>query len=221
MNVMIISAHPDDETLGAGGTILKHIANGDKVSWFLATAAYKPRWDDAHLKQQEEYVEKMCAMYGLEDISWPRFPTTCLDQIPLNDIIPKLNEAMEKFQPEWIYIVGDYDVHTDHAVVNSALLTTIKSFNLPPGLKRIMSYEIISSTDVYPAARSSVFVPNVYSDISGFIDRKLEIMAAVQPEMHEYPLPRSADSIRALARYRGSVIGVEYAEAFKLIFEVF
>ncbi len=221
MNVLMISAHPDDETLGAGGTILKHIAQGDKVFWFLATAAYKPRYDDDHLKEQERYVEKMCAMYGLEELAWPRFPTTCLDQIPLNDIIPTLAEAVEKFKPEWIYTVGDHDVHTDHAVVNSALMTTIKSFKLPPGLKRIMSYEIISSTDVYPAARSSVFVPNVYSDITGFIDRKLEIMSAVQPEMHEYPLPRSADSIRTLARYRGSTIGVEYAEAFKLILEVF
>lgn len=221
MNVLMISAHPDDETLGAGGTILKHIAQGDKVFWFLATAAYEPRFDDSCLQEQKRYVEKMCGMYGLEDLAWPRFPTTCLDQIPLNDIISKLREAIDRFKPGWIYMVGDHDVHTDHAVVNSALLTTIKSFNLPAGLKRILSYEIISSTDVYPGARSSVFIPNVYSDITGFIEGKLEIMSVLQSEMHEYPLPRSADSIRALARYRGSTIGVEYAEAFKLIFEIF
>ena len=219
MRVLIVSAHPDDETLGAGGTILKHSAAGDEIFWFLTTAAYTPRYSPEHLRQQEQYVEKMCGMFKVKKLFWPKFSTTCLDQIPLNDIIGKIAEAVSEIDPQWIYTVGNYDVHTDHSVVNTALMTSIKSFKTGGNLQRIMSYEVLSSTDIYPAVRPSVFVPNVYSDISGFIDRKIDIMKAVIPELHPYPLPRSPESIRALARYRGSLIGVEYAEAFQLIFE--
>jgi hypothetical protein len=88
------------------------------------------------------------------------------------------------------------------------------------GVKRILSYEILSSTDAAPASNARSFVPNVYVDISKFIDRKLEIMSMYKTEVHEYPMPRSLDTIRALARLRGSTIGAEYAEAFSLVREV-
>lgn len=221
MKVLIITTHPDDETLGAGGTILKHRNKGDEIHWFIGTAAFAAQYSQEHIEKQRSCVNKMSEMYGMTSVSWPGLPTTCLDQIPLNEIIVSLKDVIDKVQPHCIYTVGNHDVHTDHSIIFSALLTTIKSYNHSGYLQRIMTYEVISSTDVYPLSRAALFVPNVYSDITSFIDIKLEIMSVVEDELQPSPLPRSMESIRALARYRGSIIGVEYAEAFNLIFETF
>ncbi|MCD4693461.1 MAG: PIG-L family deacetylase [Calditrichales bacterium] len=221
MKILVISAHPDDETLGAGGTLLKHKQKGDKIFWFIASSAFHPVYSKEVIKAQKKSVQKMADLYGISRLFWPRLPTTALDQIGLNKIIEPLREVVSSVNPEWIYTVGNHDVHSDHSALFSALMTTIKSFNTELNIKRIMSYEILSSTDVYPAARSSAFIPTVYSDITPFLDQKLKVMAELPDQLHNFPLPRSLDSIKALARYRGSIIGVEYAEAFNLIFEKF
>ena len=112
-------------------------------------------------------------------------------------------------------------MHTDHRVVFEETMSLLKPFySARHGVKRILSYEILSSTDAAPASSARSFVPSVYVDISKYIDRKLEIMAMYETEVHDYPMPRSLDSIRALARFRGSTIGSEYAEAFSLVREV-
>ena len=87
-------------------------------------------------------------------------------------------------------------------------------------IKRILCYESLSSTEAAPPLFHRVFLPNVYNDITGYIERKVEIMGLYETEMQPDPLPRSPSSIRALARYRGATIGVEYAEAFMLIREL-
>jgi len=89
------------------------------------------------------------------------------------------------------------------------------------GVRRVLGYETLSSTDAAPPRVERAFVPNVYSDISAYIDRKLEVMALYATEVQPEPMPRSASAIRALARFRGSTISAEYAEAFTLIREVF
>ena len=221
MRILAVSTHPDDETLGAGGTLLKHRQQDDELHWFIATAACAPRYSAAHIQRQREYVQRLIDLYGFASVHWPRLPTTRLDHLPLGEVIDPLRDTLLEVKPHWIYTVGNYDVHTDHQIVFSALLTTVKSFNRGADLRRIMSYEVISSTDVYPMARSQVFVPNVYSDITPFIEQKIEIMTVLEEETQPSPLPRSPESIRSLARYRGSIIGVPYAEAFMLIFEAF
>jgi LmbE family N-acetylglucosaminyl deacetylase len=221
MRVLAVTAHPDDETLGAGGTLLKHRRQGAELHWFIATAAAPPDYDDAHIARQQEYVRELEKRYGMQSVHWARLPTGRLDCQEMGALIQPLGEVIRQVEPDCIYSVADYDVHTDHAVVFSALLTSVKAFKRPVSLSRILTYEVISSTDVYPWGRSAQFVPNVYSDITEFIDEKIEVMSVLRDELQDAPLPRSPDSIRALARYRGSTIGVEYAEAFRLVFEAF
>jgi LmbE family N-acetylglucosaminyl deacetylase len=87
-------------------------------------------------------------------------------------------------------------------------------------VKRVLSYEVFSSTDAAPANPARAFLPNVFIDVTEFLEKKLEIMGLYESELHAPPLPRALDSLRALARVRGATIGVEYAEAFMLVREV-
>lgn len=82
-------------------------------------------------------------------------------------------------------------------------------------------YECLSETEAMPALPENLFIPNVYSDISDFLDEKIEIMKIFESELQEPPLPRSIVAIKALAQYRGVAAGVNYAEAFMLISELF
>jgi len=221
MRVLVIAPHPDDETLGCGGTLLKHVAAGDSVSWVIVTKAYEPRWPADVIARREREIEQVSAAYGFANRFRLTFPAARLDTVPLEDLMAAINEIVVKVRPDWIYTVHAGDVHTDHRAVFQATMSAVKSFNSAnKGVSRLLSYETISSTDAMPPAPSTVFLPNVYCDITPYIERKLEIMSLYEGEVHPYPLPRALESIRALARFRGATVAAEYAEAFMLLREL-
>jgi N-acetylglucosamine malate deacetylase 1 len=221
MRVLVIAPHPDDETLGCGGTLLKHIAAGDSVSWVIVTRTYEPRWPAEDIQRREQQIENVSAAYGFANKFRLSFPAARLDTLPLEDLMAAFNEIVAEVKPDWIYTVHAGDVHSDHRVVFEATMSAVKSFNsLNKGVSRLLSYETISSTDATPPRPATVFLPNVYCDITPFLERKLEIMSLYEGEVHPYPLPRALESIRALARFRGASVATEYAEAFMLLREL-
>jgi LmbE family N-acetylglucosaminyl deacetylase len=221
MNVLVIAPHPDDETLGCGGTLLKHIAAGDSVSWVIITKAHEPRWPADVIERRERQIAQVSAAYNFAKRFRLTFPAGRLDTVPLEDLMDAINEIVVEVRPDWIYTVHAGDVHSDHRVVFDATMSAVKSFkSANKGVSRLLSYETISSTDATPAAPATVFLPNVYCDITPFLERKLEIMSLYEGEVHPYPLPRALESIRALARFRGATVAAEYAEAFVLLREL-
>jgi LmbE family N-acetylglucosaminyl deacetylase len=149
------------------------------------------------------------------------FPTAQLDTIGQADLIQKIRNVIAGVRPAIVYLVHNGDVHSDHRAVFDATLSVLKPFHMQAlGVRRILSYETLSSTEAAPPMAQRAFVPNVYQDITGYLDRKLAIMALYQTESQSDLFPRGASAIRALARYRGATIGVEYAEAFMLIREI-
>ena len=218
MRVLVIAPHPDDETLGCGGTLLKHIAAGDSVSWVIVTKAYEPRWPAEVIERRERQIEQVSAAYGFAKRFRLTFPAARLDTVPLEDLMTAFNEIVAEVKPDWIYSVHSGDIHSDHRAVFEATMSAVKSFN--SSVSRLLSYETISSTDATPPRPATVFLPHVYCDITPFLERKLEIMSLYEGEVHPYPLPRALESIRALARFRGATVAREYAEAFMLLREV-
>ena len=221
MRVLVIAPHPDDETLGCGGTLLKHVAAGDSVSWVIVTKAHEPRWPAEVIERRERQIEQVSATYGFAKRFRLSFPAGRLDAVPLEDLMDAINEIVVEVRPDWIYNVHAGDVHSDHRAVFDATMSAVKSFNsASKGVSRLLSYETISSTDATPPTPATVFLPNLYCDITPFLERKLEIMSLYEGEVHPYPLPRALESIRALARFRGATIAAEYAEAFMLLREL-
>ena len=221
MRVLVIAPHPDDETLGCGGTLLKHIAAGDSLSWVIVTKAHEPRWPAEVIARREQQIEQVSDAYGFAKRFRLSFPAARLDTVPLEDLMAAFNEIVAEVKPDWIYTVHAGDVHSDHRVVFEATMSAVKAFNsADKGVSRLLSYETISSTDATPPLPTTVFLPNVYCDITPYLERKLEIMSLYQGEVHPYPLPRALESIRALARFRGATVAAEYAEAVMLLREL-
>ena len=109
------------------------------------------------------------------------------------------------------------DVHTDHQVVFDAVGACCKWFRYP-SVKRVLAYETLSETE-FGLNPQAGFQPNMFVDISLFMERKLELLKIYQSELGEFPFPRSITAVRALAQYRGATSGFEGAEAFMLLRE--
>ncbi|MHA1289101.1 MAG: PIG-L deacetylase family protein [Candidatus Thorarchaeota archaeon] len=221
MRILTISAHPDDETLGCGGTLLKHQASGDSVYWLIVTQTYEPQWTKKEINQKATEIDQVSKAYGMKQYFKLGFPTVKLDTVPYSDLIGSIRKIISEVKPNIIYLVHPNDVHTDHNVVFTATMSVVKPFYMKKfGVKRILCFETLSSTETAPTHSHKVFTPNLYHDISPFIERKIEIMGLFESEAQDNPMPRGPSAIRALARHRGATVGVEYAEAFELVREL-
>lgn len=218
MNVLCVATHPDDETLGAGGTLLTLAAKGERLHWLAVTAAHEALFSPHQIKQQADQVHAVQAAYPFETFSWLKFPATRLDTVPVNELVVAIRQVVERVRPEWVFVPNRSDVHSDHRVTFHATMAVLKSFYMRTlGVKRILACEVLSETKAAPSIPESVFAPNVFVDVSTMLGRKLEIMKLYQSEIQPNPLPRSPSAIQALARYRGATVGLDSAEAFMLI----
>ena len=221
MKALVISTHPDDETLGCGGTILKHLADGDSLFWLIVTEAHEPRWNEETTERMSTQVKRVAEAYGMEKCFKLGFPTVMLDTVPQDDLITKIREVVAEVKPDLVYVVHSGDVHSDHRAVFTTTMSVLKPIYMEQlGVRRVLSYECLSSTEAAAPNAETAFIPNVFSDITPYLDRKIEIMQMYETEIQPEPLPRGPSAIRGLARYRGATIGVEYAEAFSLIREL-
>jgi len=217
--ILFIAVHPDDETLGCGGTIQKHKEKGDQIFWLIITKANQKITAIPNIvDKQATYVSMVAKEYGFNDWKQLNILTTELNQYPLGEIISEISAYINEIKPTHIYLLHFADVHSDHKVAFNAVYSCTKNFRYP-FIEKILLFETLSETEFAPAIRNNVFVPNVFSDITLYMELKLQIMQLFITEQMEEPLPRALSTIKALARYRGSRIGVEYAEAFSLIFK--
>jgi LmbE family N-acetylglucosaminyl deacetylase len=221
MNVLIISVHPDDETLGCGGAILRHRAAGDTVSWLVATVTHEPQWKKETIETKAAEVQAVAQAYGFREVFKLGLPTVKVDTIGQSELIFAVRGVLEKVRPQVVYLIHGGDIHTDHFAIFTATMSVLKPFYMrAQGVERVLCYETLSSTEAAPPLLHRQFLPNVFQDITPFIEQKIAIMNLYATELHADPMPRGPGAIRALARYRGATISVDYAEAFMLIREV-
>ena len=144
------------------------------------------------------------------------FPTTKLDQFPINQLIKKISNVFAEFEPNEIFIPHPGDIHSDHKVVFEAAVSCTKWFRYP-SIKSIYTYETISETDFGIDPRYISFKPNTFIDISNCLEAKLKLIETYKSEINEHPFPRSIEAIKALSKIRGAQMGVKAAEAFCLL----
>jgi len=215
MKILVVSPHPDDETLGAGGTLLKLKKQGRKIYWLNITdMKAEDGWSIDKIEHRRQQIQNIIVFFEFEDFYNLRFTPTKLRNIEEGEIISAIRKVFDEVKPEWIIIPGQYDAHSDHHVVYNCCMACAKTFRAPY-IKRITTMEIVSETD--SGYQKEKFNPNLFVDITDELEGKLQAMKIYDTEIEEVPFPRSLENIRALATTRGSYCSSRYAEAFSII----
>lgn len=219
MNVLVVSAHPDDETLGCGGTLLRHRAAGHAVYWMVATRADAVRYGAETARHKAAEVEAVAKAYGMAAVHQLDHLPARLDEIPRGTLIEQVSAILDKTAPEVIYSVSPGDVHSDHRILFEAVEAAIKPFRAGRSVRRMMVYEVHSSTDLSLPGRKP-FTPTSFVEITTTLEEKVRVLGLYASEVQPVPHARNGETCRALARVRGAAVHVPYAEAFEVLREV-
>ncbi|MDD5431145.1 MAG: GNAT family N-acetyltransferase [Candidatus Pacebacteria bacterium] len=222
--ILVVAAHPDDEVLGCGATIARHTAGGDTV-WVLilgegiaSRSGIPPEEKEKMLKELHASAEKASKILGVEKLILKNLPDNKLDTVPLLDIIKMVEGVVAEFKPDIIYTHNHSDLNVDHRLTVEAVALSIRPVEGWPSLEQVLSFEVPSSTE-WNFIKEDSFKPNVFVDISNFMDKKIDAMNAYETEFRKFPHPRSLEYVGALAVVRGGKAGMMKAEAFSLIYE--
>ncbi len=227
--VLVVVAHPDDEVLGCGGTILKHIAEGDEVYICIATRACPPEYSEKLCAEKKKEAMEASRKLGVKKTFFLDIKTTSyykkgtkqlsLSELPHHYVNHRLAEVFNEVQPTMVYTHHLGDPHIDHKTLfDSVMVLTRPKPN--SSIKKVMTFEVLSETNWAPPFGSFIFTPNIFIDISTHLEKKLEILKIYKSEMCTFPHPRSEEAVRANAIMRGSTIGKPAAEAFMLVREI-
>lgn len=216
---LVIAPHPDDEVLGCGGTIARHVREGAEVYLCIVTKAYPPEWTEGDIKERREEVLTVNRILGIKKTYFLDLPAVKLDTLPQKELNEAIVQVVNEVQPEIVYIPHGGDVNRDHRLVFDAAMVAVRPKPGTP-IRKVLSYETLSETEWAAPLVGNAFIPNVFVDISETLKMKLEAMSAYKKELKEFPHPRSLEAIAAVAKKRGSTAGVRAAEAFLLIREI-
>ncbi len=218
--VLVLAPHADDEILGCGGAIAKHIRQGDSVSVAVMTNAAEgaPELFSQGLVNQirEECITAHKSL-GIKETIFEEFPAPQLEQYPQYKLATAISKLINQIKPTILYIPHKGDLHLDHgAIYNAALVAARPVGN--QSVKKIYAYETLSETEWGHPTPEMAFVPNHFVALEeDDLTAKCETMRCFESQLHPFPHPRSEDAIVALARYRGATVGAVAAEAFMTI----
>ncbi|EKD71457.1 MAG: hypothetical protein ACD_46C00181G0022 [uncultured bacterium] len=220
--VAVIAAHPDDEILGCGATIAKHIKNGDEVHVLILAEGLTSRLPkrDRDVIAEELNLLAVSAKeandyLGVSSLNLHNFPDNRMDSLELINIVKVIENFISKYKPQVVYTHHCGDVNIDHRLVSQSVVVACRP--IPNSVvERILFFEVASSTEWQPQSAFPSFHPNWFVDVTQTLDQKLAALVIYKDEMRSWPHPRSVQALEHLARWRGSTVGVEAAEAFIL-----
>ncbi len=212
--VAVIAAHPDDETVGAGGTMARLARSGIEVYVCVVTRAYEPDWTAEEIDSIRKRAERAFSVLGVTRSAFLGYPTVKLNTVPNKELTDALKRLIEEARPDAVLAPYQGDLNQDHGIVARAAAVAAR----PSGRKgpAFLHYEVLSSTEWGRMYGGSCFRPNLYVDIEEMLETKIEAMRAYGAELKDFPHPLSEEGIRALARLRGMEAGLSSAEAFCL-----
>lgn len=216
MNVLVIAPHRDDEILGCGGTMAKYIDSGNNVFVCFVTTGLEEMFDKELIQSGIEEARKCHAFLGIKETFNLRFPAALLDSVEKYKLNAALLKVINDVAPDIVYIPHYGDMHTDHQIVADAAMVALRP-NGKHKVKEVYAYETLSETEWNYPEQHIAFIPNVYNDISSYLDKKIKCMSYYNSQLYDFPHPRSLQSLKYLAYLRGSQVLVEAAECFKLI----
>ncbi len=214
--ILAIAPHPDDETIGAGGLLLRAAAAGREIHWLIVTTM-RPEdgWPIARIESREAEIEAVAREFGFAAVHRLGLPTTRLDTLPLGDVVAAIGDVVKVTRPQMLLLPHRGDAHSDHQVVHDAGAACAKWFRYP-SVQWTLAYETLSETDA-AIQQMLPFRSDIYVDIGAYLEHKIAITRHFAGEFHPFPFPRSETAVRAQGQMHGAAAGYQAAEAFMLL----
>ena len=217
--VAVIGAHPDDELLGAGGTLARHVQAGDEVHAIVVADGAGSRYPDEMVGKLEKDARRAAETIGFASLRLQALPDQRLDTVPFIELTQLIESVLDDISPHVVYTHFPADVNADHGVVARAAWTACRPYNRPE-LRRFAVFETPSSTEwAWPMTGTSLN-PNHFVDVTSTLDIKIAAMECYETELRDYPHPRSSRALRERAAFWGSQVGRLAAEPFLILREV-
>ena len=217
-SILILAAHPDDEVLGCGGTIARFAKAGSSIHIAFFSDGHSSRMEEGELNLNKGNFRRNAAIkaadfLGVKTVSFEKFPDNQFDTVPLLKLAISIESLLKKFNPRTVITHHSGDLNVDHRRLSEAAAIAARP---QPGncVKQILNFEILSSTEWQLNGFRDQFFPNLYINISDYLDIKLEALNFYEIEMRPWPHPRSRQGVENLASYRGASVGLASAEAF-------
>lgn len=224
-SILVVAAHPDDEVLGCGGFLARQASAGAHVRVLLLGDGVSSRsvegesaQDGPAVLRREKEAQEAARILGVEELFFSRFPDNRFDTVPLLDLVRTIEEHVADQRPQWVLTHHSGDLNIDHRRTHEAVLTACRP--LPGGPKKLLTFEIPSSTEWRFGRPGDAFLPNFFVDIENHLERKLEALSAYASELRPFPHPCSPEAIKAIAHRWGSVVGCKAAEAYVTLREI-
>ena len=219
--ILVIAAHPDDEVLGMGGTIAKLTQTGNEVYVLIVTDGSSSQYRDSDelnkIIEDKKLETKACAdVLGVKKVFYGELPDMKLDCTPHIVINQIIENTVNKLQPQIVYTHFWGDVNMDHQQVYKSTLVAVRPV-MGQIVKELYCYRVPSSTEWTPNKGDTMFMPNVFVDISDVAEQKYEAFAKYSTELRDYPHPRSVQYLRETDKATGLKVGLYCAEEFVLL----
>ena len=217
-NIVCIVAHPDDEVLGLGGTLIKHVNSGDKVFVIILSEGESSKNEkNKNNPFRKDNAQQCSKIMGTSIYRIFDYPDQKLDTVAILEIIKNLEEIFKKLKPDVAYVHFPWDLNKDHQIASQATFTALRPMNKLGLLTEIRAFETPSSTDQSPQNGKYIFKPNFYVSINSEWNAKTKALKYYDKELEGFPHPRSLKAIEALAIKRGMESGFKKAEAFMVL----
>lgn len=222
--VLVVAAHPDDEVLGVGATVVKHVNMGDEVRCIILGEGQTSRGDRREDVSKEIVDDlrrdalKAAEILGYSQVYFGEFPDNRFDNIDLLDVIKFIEKIIIEFRPDIVYTHHGGDLNIDHQITYSSVLTATRPVN-KYSVKELYTFETVSSSE-WNFQNNSQFAPNVFIDIKEVFEKKILAIKCYSTELCDYPHPRSIKGLEIQAQKWGIVVGIPLVEAFYLVRKV-
>jgi N-acetylglucosamine malate deacetylase 1 len=213
-NLVVVAPHPDDETLGCGGTIARFAAEGVAVSVLVVSGHLPPLYDQAVFDTSRREAEAAFDIMNVANFEFLSIPATLVRDVPVAELNGKIGSFIRRFSPEMVLIPFP-DRHVDHRVIFDACIVACRPTH-PAAPTAVLAYETLSETHWNAPGIEPAFVPELFIDVSDYVLSKKAALECYASQVSNAP-SRSVDACLALARFRGSQNGCEHAEAYKVV----
>ncbi|SVD07089.1 uncharacterized protein METZ01_LOCUS359943 [marine metagenome] len=214
--VLVVAPHPDDETLGVGGTIAKFSAQGDEVFVLMVSGHLPPLYNREDYEITVSEAHSAFDLLGVAKSKFLEIPATMIGDQPLHEVNGRISKIFNEFNPHMVFCPFP-DRHIDHRLVFDSVMVATRPVGVGKDIEIVAAFETLSETHWNAPHIEPNFTPNWVIDITKHIDKKLDAMKCYESQVVDFPGPRSIQAVEALAKFRGTQAGFGFGESMHII----